>query len=82
MNRYYVLKHGTVHTWVGAVCALFGLLVWIGINNMSTTAANRALDKKLGEQKAKAEYWKGRYDDLSGSGTCLERMSRYEEAAG
>ncbi|MDD3770502.1 MAG: hypothetical protein PHV10_07845 [Sulfuricurvum sp.] len=80
--KHYILDKRLVHAGVIALIAMAGLVVFIGLNNVSTTNANRTLESDLGIQKAKAKYWERRYDDLRESGTCLERTSEYEGVAG
>lgn len=80
--KHYILDKRLVHAGVVALIAMAGLVMFIGLNNVSTTNANRKLESDLGTQRAKAEYWQGRYDDLRESGTCLEMTPEYEEVAG
>lgn len=71
--KHYILNKRTVHAALIAMIAEAVLIVIIGLNNIYTTKANRNLEKRIDIKEAKARYWEGRFNELSESGTCLER---------
>lgn len=62
-----------------AIVALLALTVFMGYTNMNTTKAAQNFERNMSVQKSKAKYWERKYNDLIQSGTCLERMPKYEE---
>ncbi len=62
-----------------AFITLLCLTVFMGYTNINTTEAVQNLEYKMSVQKSKAKYWERKYNDLIQSGTCLERMPKYEE---
>lgn len=62
--------------------ALLALVVFMGYTNLNTTNAAQGFERDVGVQKSKAAHWKQKYDDLIQSGTCLDRMPKYEEVVG
>lgn len=62
-----------------AITILFVLTVFMGYTNINTTEAAQNLELDVSVQKSKAKYWEEKYKELIQSGTCLERMPKYEE---
>lgn len=80
--KHYILTKRHVHIFIVIFILLIGLVVLIATNNVSTTNANRNLEKKLGAAQSKAQRFEQKYKDLIESGTCLDRKPKYEEVIG
>lgn len=62
-----------------AIITLLCLTVFMGYTNINTTEASKKIERDMSVQKSKAKYWERKYNDLIQSGTCLDRMPKYEE---
>lgn len=64
----------SVIAWRTVSAVLFFVMFFVGMGNVNYSDQAKALEKKYGIKKAKADFYKNKYDDLINSGTCLDRL--------
>lgn len=77
-EQYEKKETARYRSCLAAVFIMAGVILYMGLNNMSMGNENKVLKQQISIKTAKEKYFEKTYDMLIDSGTCLGKVPEWE----